>query len=490
MCALLRANDPLTREVPAFYDGCPVLLGQALTENTHVTSLELNTWMHDGSASGGASGYRRPEALLTFLANSQTLTEVTLTEEDDGVRPVNDKAFCDDILAALAQKTSTITVDWCRHFSPESISRFLLCTESLSNFKMDIDLFANDPDRLMVAQALGANKTLCCLLIRGLTDASFADAILSHLPTHSTLKELILNPRGENLPVYALCAYLRSCSIQHIALRDLDFGKETWELLSDALRSNPVIEKLTLKWCSFDSEGTQAFIKSMLPVSDGSVVVRELSLTKSPMEATFGDAIFGKVVADLLTDSPLETLHLLDLSSGMMSEDDDFFRILEEKEARIRIPCLHVDYLKESEAEAFSYVVRLSTHLRSFTVQAIDSEFYQYSIVQAMHENGSIQTMSLAERQGYRTRDGPPLSISERRELELLLERNRTLPQLLRHPRLADTDDDAFDATDLALFPVLFSAARVAVFMAPSWLLAGLLAASGTAIGPKMGNDA
>jgi hypothetical protein len=151
---------------------------------------------------------------------------------------------------------------------------------------------------------------------------------------------------------------------------------------------------------------------------------------------------------------------------------------------------LNVEYLTEPEAEAFSYVMRLSTHLRSFAVDAIDSDFYQYSIVNALHENGSLQTMLLAEDQMYRTRDGPPLSKRERREMRTYLKRNTTLPQLLRQPRLDDTDDDAEDVTDLALFPVLFSAANVASRMAPTWFLTGLLAASGTSMGPKTFDDA
>jgi hypothetical protein len=76
------------------------------------------------------------------------------------------------------------------------------------------------------------------------------------------------------------------------------FEKEKWELLSDALRSNPAIEKLTLEYCTFDSEGTLAFIKSMRPVSDGSVVVKELSLTRFPDVTMLGSSIttFGVVM--------------------------------------------------------------------------------------------------------------------------------------------------------------------------------------------------
>jgi hypothetical protein len=127
--------------------------------------------------------------------------------------------------------------------------------------------------------------------------------------------------------------------------------------------------------------------------------------------------------------------------------------------------------------------MRQSTHLHSFTVDVMDSDFYQYGIVIALHENGSLQTMSLAE-------GGPPLSKRDRREMRTYLKRNATLPQLLRRPRLDHTDDDAIDVTDLALFPALFSAANVASCMAPTWFLTGLLAASGTSIGPKIIRDA
>jgi hypothetical protein len=87
--------------------------------------------------------------------------------------------------------------------------------------------------------------------------------------------------------------------------------------------------------------------------------------------------------------------------------------------------------------------------------------------------------MSLAEDQIYRRRDEPPLSKRERREMRTYLKRNTTLPQLLRRPRLDDSDD-AVDVTDLALFPVLFSTANVACYMAPTWFLTALLAASDT----------
>jgi hypothetical protein len=204
---------------------------------------------------------------------------------------------------------------------------------------------------------------------------------------------------------------------------------------------------------------------------------------------TFGDVTFGIVAADLLDDSSLDTLSVRSglLSGGEMKEDDCFFRILEENDANIRISSLHVDNLTETEAEAFTCLMRQSTHLHSFTVDVMDSDFYQYSIVIALHENGSLQTMSLAEDQMYPARDGPPLSKRDRHEMRTYLKRNATLPQLLRRPRLDDTDDDV---TDVALFPALFSAANVASCMAPTWFLTGLLAASGTSTGPKMIRDA
>jgi hypothetical protein len=495
VCALLSANDPRMPRVRAFKSGCPVCLGEALVENTMVVSLELNTRMHGGSttlSTRGASRYRRPDALLSFIAKSQTLQEFKLTEYDDQDRPANDNALCDDILAALAQSTSIARFECGIRVPSKSLSQLLCRTTSLLNMEIDLDQFTNDPDRLLIAQGLGSNNTLCRLLMLGLTDTSFIEAILSHLRAHSTLKELVIVPREQkNVPLYALCTYLRSSTINHFEWRAQHFEKEKWELLSNALRSNPAIEKLTLEYCTFDSEGTLAFIKSMRPVSDGSVVVKELSLTRFPdvtmlgsSITTFGDVTFGTVVADLLDDSSLDTLSVSGLlSGGEMKEEDCFFRILEENDANIRISSLHVDYLTETEAEAFTCLMRQSTHLHSFTVDVMDSDFYQYGIVIALHENGSLQTMSLAE-------GGPPLSKRDRREMRTYLKRNATLPQLLRRPRLDHTDDDAIDVTDLALFPALFSAANVASCMAPTWFLTGLLAASGTSIGPKIIRDA
>jgi hypothetical protein len=506
VCALLSANDYRMHEVRAFKSGCFVRLGEALTDNTMVFSLALNTRMQDGSNTttttttrGAASRYRRPEALLAFIAHSQTLQEFTLKEFDDQDGPANDKALCADILAALAQSTCVAKFDCGVRVPSKSLSHLLCRTTSLLNLEIDLDQFTNEPDRLLIAQGLGSNNTLCRLLLLGLTDNFFTEAILSHRPAHSTLKELVIVPRAQNVSVDAISTYLRSSNINHFVWKAQHFEKEKWELLSDALRSNPAIEKLTLEYCTFDTQGTLALIKSMRPASDGCVVVKELSLTRFPdvtmlgnSLTTFGDAAFGIVVADLLADSSLERLSVTGLcSGGEMKEEHCFFRILDENNANIRVSSLHVDYLTDTEAEAFTFLMRQSTHLQSFTVDgAIDLDFNQYNIVNALRENGSLRTMALAEDQMYPASDGPPLSKRDRREMKMYLKRNAILTQLLRRPRLDDTHDDAIDVTDLALFPVLFSAANVATCMAPTWFLTGLLAASGTSIGPTVIRDA
>jgi hypothetical protein len=146
-----------------------------------------------------------------------------------------------------------------------------------------------------------------------------------------------------------------------------------------------------------------------------------------------------------------------------------------------RLSSLSLRCLTDTSWLQLSHALPKLLHLREFHLVYLDKEDASTAdFVRAMRQNGSLHRVSDMSICSPGWRREPLFSADELLEIQSYCQRNLKMRELLQDPYLPDDDTrEVKTKTLLSLFPKLFQAMKPAQRVAPTHILAGLLACSG-----------
>jgi hypothetical protein len=302
--APLLRNDPTVTKVHAepFPPGYGQHLGPALVHNTVVTDLTLNLSTLCAEENTDWNGVGK---LLTFVAESSSLRLVDVYDQDGEDRELV-KSIAGQLVRAVARNAGIEKVQIWASLPSHDFAEFLRTSRSVTDLNVFLEqLAANDEDRLVVAQAFLENQTLETFQFYTPSESETARLVLMHLPTHPTLRKLLLHSFDEPsfTHVQMIATFLRSgTKIEELVLRNYTFDVERLEHLVAALSASRQLETLSLAFCKFDDDAAHLFIE-FVQRGIAATSIRELEMDREAYSAsTFGNIVVADW-ADAISNS-------------------------------------------------------------------------------------------------------------------------------------------------------------------------------------------
>jgi hypothetical protein len=493
-CDRIKRNDPsLLGEICNIpvYRHChvrPILA--ALPKSTVVTSLnfDMKPFVYN------QSDIRR---LLHYLSKTKLIQRVSLTGEDDD-RPIRVTAC--ELLGAVAENAKLELVEFsCSYpLRPHQPLLDLLRNKasSLRHLKLRVRYACDYPtwpdhDVAVFASALGAMSMLESLTLDYFPNPELSGLALYQLVSHTRLQRLSITGytfhynstertkvASDHAIVTAVVSMLQSrVPIEVLELIEVSLSQEDTASLVQAMESCPTLAELALKKLSLNDEAKQELARFLrIGRSSEACSIRRLCLSCLP-EAPFPSIL---TLADNELQPTTKSIgsHLQALNIPSRLEDiDELLNVLVADEHRLS--SLSLGSLTDTSWLQLTRCLPKMVHLREFHVQYLDKAHASTSdFVRAMQKNGSLHRVSEIK---ARSRGVEPLfSADEWQEIQSYCERNHKMRELLQDPYLPCDDTREFNAkTLLALFPKLFHAMKPAERVAPTYILAGLLACGG-----------
>jgi len=522
-------NDPETTVADCVRDGYSIWnfdalgpmreLGEALTGNTHVTSLTLPIW-----------GLRRAiladnddlVPILRFIEASFQLHDIKLhlrvdisreTDENGDMVTVlvPDPAVVARFLMAISNNRSIRSLEL-RYLTPAYIDAFFSLMQTTVSLKKlvleNTDWGSTEVVGQRFAQALRCNTTLESLHL----DCAVEQA---PRPFARVLEQLQVHPRLEHLSVgnslwgdmhSSVTDALSRClpkALTHLELSRWDFrNQEHFGPLYQTLRLRASIVKLTLKSCSFGQTTTGWFQELLMPTGETGSAFRSLSLGANN---TF-DIPVGRILSNVFAscakenmDLQLEEISVIGIGSHIGWVE--MFTALEKNARFIALRSLSVHGAEMQDLNAARVCLPKLVHLkelRFFRLAVDNSQAVKDGFLNALRLNGSLLQVEM-ERSSFdewieaRRQWSFRLFFTEEDELERVRTycyRNKTLPMTLANPSLdgatvaGDNDNNKDGGSDkkvpLALCPDLLHRALQCHGTGPSVAFEGLVAISGT----------
>jgi hypothetical protein len=508
LCERIKRNDPsLLGEIcniPVFRH-CqlrPILA--ALPKSTVVTSLnfDLKPYLYN------ECDIRR---LLHYLSETKLIQRVSLTTEDhDPPSPYT----AGQLVGAVAENAQLELVEFsCSYpLCPHQPLLDLLRNKasSLRHLKLRQHYVCDYPtwpdhDVAVFASALGAMSMLESLTLDYFPNPELSGLALNQLVAHTRLRRLSITGyrshyhsteltkiASHHAIVTAVVSMLQSrVPIEVLELIEVSLSQEDTASLVQAMESCPTLAELALKKVSLNDEAKQELVRFLrIGRSSEACSIRRLCLSYLP-EAPFPSIL---TVADNelqpTTTSIGSRLQALNLPSRL-EDIDELLNVLVADEHRLS--SLSLGSLTDTSWLQLTRCLPKMVHLREFHFEYLDKTHASTSdFVRAMQNNGSLHRVSEIKARGRVVE--PQFSADEWQEIQSYCERNHKMRELLQDPYLPCDDTRACDDTRevnaktlLALFPKLFHAMKPAERVAPTYILAGLLACGGGDSGSSSG---
>jgi hypothetical protein len=460
----LRSNDPETSsiDVAELGPGCGPALGQALTSNTHVLSIDI----HVGRLATPHifdPTYARIAPFLECLRNSPSLRHVTLRAS--GARA----PFMNLVFGALAQNRRLLSLQMDHlHTTPGDFSPFLQTTTSLKTLRMGWLSIPLHQAQLFI-DAFNANQSLEELELA--EDGQSVDWILYQIGSHPRLRSLVLRAaHRQESPCARLPDFLcRTTVLQDLSLDGYQYNEGEMTHLLAALLSNRSITRLRLGRYWLTGTASSLFSRFVRhKCNQGSNKIREVHLEPHDYDRR-------QMNPAMLLPSSVDVLTIQESHHYRFSVTESFFNELTTHSTRYsNIPCLRISFNRPIGIDAMIRFLPTTTSLRELVIFGDGQNFLRTAVFRkALQKNGSIISFTVEPSKGTLVDDTVLLN------LRAFGDRNRMVPELLK-----PVDSQSLTSMScLTLFPSLFSVAQQAPRTAPNAILMGLLAAECDSVG-------
>jgi hypothetical protein len=432
------------------------------------------------------------------LSETKLIQSVSVTGRHLDYGAVADTAS--RFLGAIADNVQLALVDFssCFPFHPHHQLLDLLRSKgsSLRYLKLNqLNSYDNpswpEHDLAACASAFGALYVLESLTLEQFNNPVLSVMTLRQLASHTCLQELSIKGYhyhcAASFPerrvhnhdiVMAVASILKSdVPLKVLKLKEVCVSQQDMQSLVQGLESCSSLVDLTLNGSLLD-EAKQELVRFLrADRAAKACTIRRLCL-RDLAEAPESFLSVLTVAANELqpaTTSVGSCLQALNLPSWFEDIDELLNALVASAH---RLSSLSLGHLTDTSWLQLTRCLPSLLHLREFHLEYIyKGEASTLEFVRAMQKNGSLHRVSeISARSG----DEPLFSTEEWQEIQSYCQRNLKMRELLQDPYLPRDDTrDINDKTLLSLFPKLFHAMKPAERVAPTYILAGVLACGG-----------
>jgi hypothetical protein len=461
----IRSDDPETTSIFADDLGrdCGRALGQALTNNTHVSSINVHVGLLLLPDEIDTSGTRLAP-FLEYLRNSPSLRHVILRTLDAQASLIN------LVIEAIAQsrRISSLHLDYV-DTAIEGVPHFLQTTTSLKT--LQIGRFLQPLRRVQVyVDAFNANQTLEELELQ---HEQSVDLILPHIGSHPRLRSLRLIAAEHRSRCAGLSDFLCTTTVlEDLSLEGYELLEEEMTRLLAALVSNHSVTRLRL--CRYRLSGAASSLFSRFvrcECNRGSNKIREIHLKPYDQNRRHMNPA-------MLLPSSVDVLSIMESCQYRFSTMESFFDELMKAPSigTCKYPSLRISFCATRGVNAMIRYLPTATTLRELVIVGDGLSFLRTAAFRkALRENGSIISFTVEPSIGTLMDDTALFLLN----LRAYADRNQMVQELLK-------PIDSQSSTGLSsptLFPSLFCVAQQAPRTAPNVILMGLLAAGCDSVG-------
>jgi hypothetical protein len=413
----LLSNDPETTSVEVWNlngCGCGPALGQALTNNTHVSSIDIaiGCLLLPGDVDTAGTTLAR---FLEFLRKSPSLRHVTLQQKHSSRR----NSWIHLIFTALAQNSNILSL----HLeyvdtALEECTHFLRTTTSLKRLWMGSNTIPVQQAQLFV-NAFNANQTLEEL---GLAEyPKTMDLILDGIGCHR-LRSLALQDSIYRIPCERLSNVLCTTTVlEELTLDSYEICMEEMTLLQAALASNSSVTKLRLHSYRLPGRASSMFARFVRhECNQDSNKIREIHLEPRLF-------VNSEMNPAKLLPSSVDVLSIKESHQSGVSRMTQFFRKLPKDPFTCKIPCLRISLSESDGINAMIRYLPTSTILRKLVVFGSEQGFlYTPNFRRALRRNGSLCSLTIEHDDGAASGDHTMLLI-----LQAFCQRNQAVQDMI-----------------------------------------------------------
>jgi hypothetical protein len=386
----LRSNDPETTSVQVtdFGRGCGSALGQALTNNTHVSSIVISIgYLMSPDDVDPADTFLA--TFLEFLRKSPSLRNVAIDEKVFTASP----SLISLIFAAIAQNSriSSLHLEFLA-WALQVCYHFLRTTTSLTRLRMGLNSIPENKAQICV-DALNANQTLQEFELK--ESRQSMNLILSQMDSHPRLRSLaVVGNDFERRPCAGLSDFLRTTTaLQDLTLDSYDFFQEAdMRHLLAALATNHSVQRLRLLDHRMDCEASSLFSRFVrLECNQGSNKIQEIYL-KPYISGGW------QMNPAILVPSSVNVLSIEESEPSWSGNRimESFFVELPKDSFACKIPCLRVSFPESKGIDAMIRYLPTATTFRKLVIFGSNKGFvYTHEFRKALRRNGSLHSLTI-----------------------------------------------------------------------------------------------
>jgi hypothetical protein len=396
------------------------------------------------------------------------------------------------------------TLGGCIDVPPNELGNLIATTRSITTLKLVLDSwFDGHVYRLPLLTCFERNQSIQSLTLHHI--ASTRDIVTSILPQlqgRHQLNELHLKRTNEDngneaddvqtliLGTLALLA-ASSESLRILSLSNYTFREEDWNFLRQGLHvaSIQTLEELAFRFCMFDVDSTYALVQCLQTPVTATPSLRKLTLLGNDevFDEVVGGSVAGKLVlvpqdtAGSTATSIGSSLQAMELNSSTVV---GLSTVWLENPWRLRLPVLRIDVM---DASAYEELVKCMPRMLYLSELHIDQTFPGLVLPQltnALLQNGSLQHLTIEgdvfpashhDRTTYLYRLRNQGIVALRQTLG---ERTRSAALLGGSKETPQDGNDTDGPINPMLMPLYFHLVKPVAWMAPNFVLMGLLAMS------------
>jgi hypothetical protein len=419
LCRTLRRNDPTKTAIRCadFPVGYAQRLGEALRDNTHVSSIEVDLRQMVPPFIGlqQISSFVAP--LLRYIRSAKALRSFSISSDNDE-DDASSRVLVKEILEALFEKQAGI--DKITSHTSVPIKILINAIQSSSGLDIRLGYASSREERRAISYAFRSSISSLVNLRIDCDSASVITAILTGLKaSNSKLQELTLCCEScRDACWVALSEFTHATTfLTHLQVEEQEFDEEQMGSFLHCLKNQSSISKLSLVECSMDSDAMHLLKRFMRTRKEGDALgvssLRDLVLDSVDIDphgttfrpgSLFASMFWSRRISQERRESQLppntkelrSTIgsHIRSLSLGPV--DGGFVRALARNAHRLALTSLSVCVLDLEDCMHLAQCISKNLSLQEMKIDCMDVvEEDRYPILWSLRSNGTLQTVTI-----------------------------------------------------------------------------------------------